>query len=501
MADRYTVVLDAGTSSPRCFLFDHNGAVVASRQGEWRFASTPDDSPLARELDAEAVWSCFCDLIGGCLQDAGAAKGEVSAVTATSQRQGVVFLDVHGSEVYAGPNTDLRAVFEGGAIDQELGGRVYETTGHTPSMLFAPAKLRWFQAQRPEAYDRIAVVLTPADWLVWRLSGVLVSEPTLAGEAGLLDLTTRGWCSDLLREMGLVDNGHVPLHKAGTTVGTVTKKAARQTGVPAGTPVAASGADTQCGLLGLGVTGTGEAGVVAGWSAPLQIVTDTPILSPLGHTWAGCHLSADKWVVESSSGDAGNGYGWLAETLYGRDGDPFRQMDAAAHEVPVGSEGALAFLGASRMDMSAVGLKQGGLFFPVPLTFAGTGRGHLARASLEAIACAIRANLEQAEQVARTTAAPIALGGGMTRTRSFTRILTDVLGRDIDVARAPQVSAVGAYLCASTAIGEFSSLEQAAQSARAMLTTSEPDPVDASEYESHYERWAEMAGRLDRIAL
>jgi autoinducer 2 (AI-2) kinase len=501
LADRYIVVLDAGTTGARCLVFDQSARTVASRSAEWGYLAAAEDSPLAREFDSQAIWSAFCRLIADSLEEAGALPGKVAAIGATGQRQAVVFLDEAGREVYAGPNLDLRAVFEGGAIDQDVGDRVYRTTGHLPSFLFAPAKLRWFQVHHPDAYGRIASVLTLADWLVWRLSGILASEPTLAGEAGLLNIHSRRWCADLLGDMGLPDNSHIPLLNAGTVAGGVQEQASRDTGVPAGTPVVVCGADTQCGLLGMGVSNEGQTGIVAGWSAPLQMVVNRPILAPRMETWAGCYLTPDGWVVESSAGDAGNSYRWLAETLWGNAENAFSEMNALASAVPAGSEGTLVLLGPSRMDMNNLGLRQGGIIFPVPMTFNETSRGHLARAALEAMAYALKANLEQAESVAGAEAAHIALGGGMTQSPTWVRILADVLGREIDVSPTPNVSALGGYLCAGTATGDFASLEEAAESVSGSLETVHPDPGTHAEYVGHYERWLQTGNRLREQSL
>ena len=476
--------------------------MVASRSREWRYLDAEDLSPLAREFDPQPLWADFCRLIRGSLRDAGPSPGDVAVVTATSQRQGVVFLDGEGREVYAGPNLDLRAVFEGGAIDEQMRGRVYETTGHTPSFMLAPAKLRWFQLNRPDAYGRIATVLTLADWLVWRLSGNLVSEPTLAGEAGLLDIRRRQWCTGLLEELGLVlDNGHVPLMNAGSVAGCVSEEASRETGLPQGTPVAVSGADTQCGLLGMGVMRERQVGIVAGWSALLQMLSTRPVLAPSVKTWAGCFLTPDTWVLESTSGDTGNSYRWLVDTIGGSSQDAFSEMDKQADAVPAGSEAVMSFLGPSRMDMSRLGLRTGGFLFPVPMTFSDIGRGHLARAALESIAYAVNANLEQAESVGGGVATDIALGGGMIRTSTWVKVLVDVIGRPIMVSLDPHVSAVGAFLCASTAIGEFGSLEEAAGSISGKLRTVEPDPLLSSEYRDHYRKWVELGKQLEGLSL
>ena len=498
--NRYLLVLDAGTSGARCFVFDDKGQIVGCRARKWDYAVEEDVSSLARAFDPASLGHSLCELISGTLVDAQIPPARVEAVSVTSQRQGVVFLDKTVQEIYAGPNTDLRAVFEGAAIDEEMRDRVYRTTGHLPSFLLAPAKLRWFQLHRPDAYGRIASVVTLADWVVWRLTGALASEPTLAGEAGLLDVHRRDWCTALLDDMGLV-SGSVPLVEAGTMAGAVTAEAYRKTGLPEGTPVAVSGADTQCGLLGMGVTQEHQVGIVAGWSAPLQMVTRRPVLSPNAKTWAGCFLDADRWVLESSAGDVGNSYRWLADTLFGGGEDAFSQMDKLAGAVPVGSEGAVAFLGPSRMDMTDLGMKPGGFLFPVPLTFSDLSRANLVRASLEATAYTIKANLQQIEELAGVQASEIMVGGGMTHTATWVKILTDVIGRELKVSPTPQVTALGAYLCARTALGKFGSLDEAASSVRPGLRSMEPDPLHSAEYQESYERWLHLAGEIQGLSL
>ena len=500
MGNRNVMVLDAGSSGARCFVFDENGEVIGSRTGQWAYLDEEDAPSLARAFDPQALWQGVRQLISGALKDSGVSPGDVAALSITSQRQAVVFLDDAGHEIYAGPNLDLRAVFEGAAIDQQMRDRVYQTTGHLPSFFFTPAKLRWFQHHRPEAHGRIACVLTLAGWIAWRLTGVLASERTLAGEAGLLDIHRRDWCADLLKELGLTINT-VPLVEASEIVGAVNRGASKETGVPEATPVVVAGADTQCGLLGMGMAHEHQVGIVAGWSAPLQMVTGQPVLSPSGKTWAGCFQCPGKWVLESSPGDMGNSYRWLADTLWGSGEDMFQQMDDLAHAAPLGSEGAVALLGLSRMDMASPGMRQGGLLFPVPLTFSEMGRGNLIRASLEASAYAIRANLEQIEELAGTQATDITVGGGMTRTKSFVRILTDVLGREIRVSPTPQVSALGAYLCARTALGDFASLDAAASSLRPRLQVRRPDPRDSAEYQDHYARWVKLSGQMEGLSL
>lgn len=501
MAEGCVLVLDAGTTSGRCLLFDRNGTVVASAARAWTLSAGRDESPYAREFDPVDLWETIRRLIAECVGRAGRSAQDISAVSATSQRQAVVFLDDAGRELYAGPNTDLRALFEGAAIDDEMRARVYRTTGHLPSFLFAPAKLRWFQLHRPEAYGRIASVLTLADWLLWRLTGVLAAEPTLAGEAGLLDINRRDHCSDMLADLGLLSNDHIPLVESGTVVGGVSGGAAQQTGLRTGMPVAAAGADTQCGLLAMDVTAPGQVGIVAGWSCPVQMVTGAPALSDDPRTWAGCHLYRTAWVAESTAGDAGHSYDWLAGTMGKIGPSGLAEMEHLAAGVPIGSDGVAAFLGQSRMDMGNVGLRAGGLVFPVPLTFDEVGQGHLARACLEATAYAIRANLEQIEQIAGLPCLNLAVGGGMSRSETFLRILTNVLDRELRASNEPNVSALGAFRCAMVALGEYADVQEAGKGSVPRTRRLDPDTAESAEYEELFQQWCRMAAGLEDIPL
>ena len=242
------------------------------------------------------------------------------------------------------------------------------------------------------------------------------------------------------------------------------------------------------------------AGIAAGWSATVQILASAPIVSPDMDIWTGLFQRLGLWALESSAGDAGGAYRWLARTMFGGESaSAYAEMDNLASAAPVGSGGAWAHLGARRMDVSSLGMSLGGVMFPVPMTLESPTRAHIARAALEGFAYAIRANLEQAERVAGGAATDIAFGGGMSKSRALRRILPDVLGRRLHVLAdaGSDATALGAALVARTTLGQYESLSQAARTARANRRIMEPNPQTAAEYESEYREWMERQAKLD----
>ncbi|MCH8309718.1 MAG: FGGY-family carbohydrate kinase [Chloroflexi bacterium] len=495
MRARHVLVVDAGTSAIRCHVYDAKAGIVASANSPWVFAQEPDAPELARSFDAGAVWRGVSIAIARC-----AAGREIAAVSVTSQRQALAFLDSKGDEIYIGPNLYLRAVFEGAALDEESGPRIYTQTGHIPTFMLAAGKLRWFQLHQPEAYARIATVLTLADWLTWKLSGELTRERTLAAESGLLNIWSRNSLADLYQHLGL-HYDTVRLVDAGEVIGVTGTEGAAQAGLDSGIPVVTAGADTQAGLVGLGVVRASDVGLIAGWSAPVQMVTSQPTLAPKGETWTGLHIAPDRWVLESTTGDMGNAYRWLKDILLGAGDDGYRKLDALAESVPVGSEGARAYLGPGRMDMSKLGMRQGGMLFPVPMTITDFGREQLVRSTLEGFAFAVRANLEQIERLTDERAKQLSVGGGMALSKTFLRILTDVIGRPIRVNSDPKATARGAALAARIALGDYNDFDEAAESVQSQLDTMQPDPLDAAEYDDLYEEWTATGETLSDLMV
>ncbi len=494
MADGAVVVVDAGTSAARCVVFDEAGRVVGSSAGAWRYDAPADAPALAREFHLPMLWPDLCALVRSSLRKTGPEPSRIDAVAVTGQRQAVVFLDGEGRELYAGPNLDLRAVFEGAQLDAE------NATERRPSMLFAHAKLRWLREHRPEAYARISRVLTLPDWVAWKLTGELAAEPSLAVEAGLLDVHTGGWPPRPFDEASIDPEG-VRLLSAGEFAGAVHAGAARETGLDEGVPVCVAGPDTQCGLLGMGVAGAGEVGIVAGWSAPLQMVTEAPVAASEGDAWTGLFVEAGMGVLECNAGDLGNQQRWLAELLFGDAIEGLEAMNALAAEAPRGANGATALFGHPRMDPASLGMRTGGLLLPAPVTFSEIGRGHVVRAQMESAAFTIRANLERLERAAGVRARAVRLGGGMTRMPVFGEIVAAALGRQTEVSAERNVSALGAYLRATAVLSGRSASDVAATVAPARLAALDPDPLAAAEYEDAYRRWLELAKEMEGWTL
>ena len=500
MSDKYVLALDAGSSGGHSLITDLQGHPVSFTQQEWTYDMPAEVAPLGREFDPKRFWDIICQVIKIAIKKAAITPDEIIAVSAASQRQGVVFLDKDGHELYAGPNIDLRALSEGISIDSEFGNEVCRITGHIPSFLFTPAKLRWFETNHPHIYERIATVLSISDWIIYRLSGERVSEVSNYCDIGLVDIHELR-CSQKLVDMLHLPRGIYPeIVPPGTCIGAVTPTTAEQTGLTSGTPVVIGGADTQCGLLGMGVKDEGQVGIVAGWSAPVQMVTTKPIIDSEGRLWAGCHVIPGRWVLESNAGESGGAYRWLKELIFGESNtDKYALMDGLAQEAPLGAGEVLAFVGPRATDMSCLRPCLGGFIFPVTPSVANIERKHLIRAALENLCFAFKANCAQLEDVSQLRVKDVSIGGGLAQSRCLVQILSDSLDMPVASFEMSQVSSLGTAMCAAVGSGIYDDLEQAIEAMRPISRIVEPDLQRAQEYTHYYGRWISTAKWLEDL--
>jgi sugar (pentulose or hexulose) kinase len=491
MSPSYLLALDAGTSGLRCLIFNPRGKLVSSQRQDYPCSCPAEAPPLAREFQAQELWQMTCRTIGLALTSAGIDAADIAGVSATSQREGSAFLDQAGCELYVGPNIDLRAVTVGLMLDNLSGPWIHGVTGHLPSLMFVPARLKWFEKNRPELFGRISLVLSLSGWLLYRLCGVKALEPSEAVEIGLADVAKRQLSPELANRLKLPSGMFPPLLPAGRRLGTVTAEAAAATGLEEGTPVVQGGPDAQCALLALGVLETGQVGVASGWSAPVQMVTDRPIFDVQRRIWSGCHVLADRWVLESNSGESGRALEWLRENVFAA--ASYAEIEREALGVPAGSEGVVAYLGPEAMDMGNLGLRWGGFFLPLPFSASAVARPQLARAAMENIAFAIKLNLLQLESVSGLAPVDFKLGGGLAGSACLRQILPSLLNREVGFARVSETSGLGAAILAAAGCGMYP-LEEARLRMQTPFQSVQPDSLLCCEYQEHFQRW-QKAGR------
>jgi xylulokinase len=289
------VTLDIGGSAAKASAYD------AVRDVTLASAADPYPEPPAPGMfDPDAWWQAALTALRT-VRELTTGQGDYLGITVSAIRIPFVLLNASGEAAMPGLlNKDRRAA---GHIP-ELKDALYRTTGHWPAAEFGLPKLLWARANHPAAWRATRHVLQLHDWFIYRLSGVLASEPSSAAMSQMLDVDGT-WATGLLAGLGIPEDLLPALRQAGETAGGLTKDAAQATGFRPGTPVHIGGGDTHMSALSAGAT-PGIPVVVAGTTAPAVLTTASPprrgALFPL---LISKHVTKGEWALETNAGPTG----------------------------------------------------------------------------------------------------------------------------------------------------------------------------------------------------
>ncbi|MCB1690401.1 MAG: class II aldolase/adducin family protein [Halioglobus sp.] len=469
MEEPWLLGIDLGGSGARCVLVNRSSGAFVTASGHWEFAVAPGTFGTGYDIDLELVWDVVGQVCRDVLQAAEIDPAFVTGIAVSAMRFSTVVLDADGEKLLAVDNRDARAVGEYFEIAEKMGPELLQETGSWPLPLHASARLQWLRNQQPDAFNRVHTVFGLGEWLNYRLSGVRAIDATQASATGLFHLSNREWCWRLIDELGLPRDIFPPLTDSGRALGALSDRAAAHLGLQTGTTIAMGGADTQCSLLGGGVIAPGDVAVVAGTTAPVQVVLAQPAWDTTGKSLGTYHIVPDRWVLESNGGGMGYSISLMARMLFPDAPEPELRLLAEAAQSEPGAAGMLSTMGAEVMDMRAPSMPMGHL----TLSHMACGgdaepRRHLARALAEGCACGVRANLEQLDTLLalhslQSNTDSITLCGGLSRSDVFGQLLANITDREVLVPQSHQGSALGAAICAGVASGDFASFAGACE--------------------------------------
>jgi len=499
---RYVVALDFGHGGAKVLFFDLETGHRFSLYQKWGYF-TPENDEYRKEFHPSEFFNIFCQLVSDGLRKQKIKPHDVVGISIACMRHSYVFLDGKGMEIYAGPNTDVRGVFYQDVVES-VPLDLYQLTGQGPPLMFMPARLLWFKNERPDVFKKIKYAVTTGDWLLYRLSGVFATEPSLASTTLLFDLEKKQWIPEIMEALDMNDVNLPEVHQAGERIGELTREASKQMGLPEETPVAVGGSDTQLGILASGAIADGDLGVVAGTSIPVMMVLSKPVIDQKRRIWTSFHVTPGKWVLEGNGQMGGLIYDWLKnnvqEMAMKNDQETYAYMESVARKIPAGSDGVLASLGSEIFDINTISIVRPGMFRfqqPVhPMNTTPATFGHFIRAALENVAFAVKGNIEQIEEITNKKTSTLRVTGGMSKNSLWAEILAQVTGKNVKVTSIEEGTAMGSAMCAAVGAGAYKTLEEAAKDIVHLQREITPDDENMKVYERCYETWREWYMKL-----
>ncbi len=402
-------------------------------------------APGVVEQNAAQWWTLTQEAIRRAVWDAGLDGGTVQALSVSSQGISFVPVDKKGCPLGNTINwLDTRATAEAETILRRYSeADLFNLTGKRANAAYVLPKLLWLRNHQRDLYRRTHKFLTAHDYLLYKFSGQLVTDHTMASGTLLHDVTGMGWSAELVEAFDIAGEQLPEIVKSGTSLGAIRPEVAKALGLNERAIVAVGGQDQKCAALGAQIR-PGVATVSLGTASAISCLVDHPLLDPERRIPLFPFVVPDTWDLEGVVGTAGGALRWMRETLFRN--TAYKTLDEMAADSFPGSNGVYFYphlSGAGSPHWRADVL---GAFFGLTLA---AGPGDVVRSVLEGVTFQIRANLEVLESLGITIEKLILFGGG-AQSSLWSQIISDVTGRPVEVMESVDVATWGACILAGT---------------------------------------------------
>lgn len=497
---QYLLGIDIGTSACKIAIFDGDGRVIASGNGDY-----PVYYPQAgwAEQNPEEWWSAVCRAVRETLEKGKVNPGEIAGIGIDGQSWSAIPMDKNGEVLTNTPIwMDTRAADICEEVGREVGeDRIFDVCGNPFKPSYTTPKILWYKKYLPDVYKKTYKVLQSNSFIAYKLTGEYTQELSQGYGLHCFDMRRGTWDMDMCRELG-IEPGMLPdIFPCHQVVGKVTAKAAAECGLMEGTPVTAGALDAACGTLGAGVVHPGETQEQGGQAGGMSICMDTYkadkrlILS--------YHAVPGQWILQGGTVGGGGVMRWMEkefadyERIKGAElgKSSLELFNEIAAKVSPGSDGVvfLPYMSGERSPIWDPYAK--GVFYG--LDFSKT-KGHFVRAAMEGVALSLRHNLDVAEQ-AGATASELRAMGGSANSLLWTQIKADVTGKKIIVPSSDTATTLGAVILTGVGIGMYNSFEEAVERTVEIKRTHEPNPEMKPVYDKNYETYIQLYEQLKSV--
>lgn len=475
--------IDCGSSAVKAAVYDSSGVQVAGTS-----VHLPHQSPRPRwvERDVDSLWSRTASAIATVLERVDATK--IVAVGVTGHGDGVYLVDEQGLAVRKGIlSLDSRAheVIRDWSVTGVL-ERALSLTGQVPFAAAPAPVLKWLLAEEPMVLSASRWALACKDVVKLRLTGQVAADPTEASTS-FCDVRTQQYSAEALELFGLAGQAHLlaPVVGSCDVIGPVNDAASRVTGLPVGTPVVSGLHDVDACALGSGGAVAGTVSVVAGTYSINQIVARAP---QVDERWCTRNfVRPGEWMHMAVSPTSATNFDWLVRKVCADvvgaaqppGTDPYTSLIAQASDLPPDVQLPL-FL--PFLYGSPLGAGPSGAFLGLR---GWHERPHLAAAVLEGVVHSHRWHVSDLASVFEV--GEVRLTGGASQSDLWTQMFADGLELPVVRTREAEAGSLGAAMVAGVGVGQYSTLEQAVDSAVVLADVKQPDDDRVRHSRERYE--------------
>lgn len=462
---KYILAFDLGTGGNKSSLYTVDGECISAS-----FEGYGTLYPRAgwHEQCPEDWWQAVVASTRQLLAESGIDKSEIICCGISGHSLGVVPLDPKGALLR--DQTPIWSDSRASSQAVEFFNRVpeadwYRITGNGfPAPLYSVFKIMWYRDHEPAMLARVHKIVGTKDYINYKLTGYIGTDYSYASGSGVYDLLGWRYNDQLIAASGLPAEIFPEIVPSTQVIGTLTRQAADELGLPASVRVVSGGVDNSCMALGARNTQDGRVYNAQGSSSWIAVTAARPLIDIHIRPYVFTHVLPGLFTSAVSTFAAGTSFRWIRDQIC-RDlkerastehRDVYDLMTEEAGASPIGANGLLFnpnMAGGTSMSPS-VNIR--GAFLGLDMIHT---RQDMIRAAMEGIAFELRMALDAMRHMQSIENEMVVVGGG-SRSALWRQIYADVYNtRIVKTNIDQQAAALGAAACAAVGAGVWDSLE------------------------------------------
>jgi len=455
--EKRIIAIDVGTQSVRAAVATPEGRVVKIVQLQQGVRSSHNGWA---EQNPYHWWELVCQATKQVLSETGVSPASIAAVSVCGQMHAPVGIDKYGTVTneWAQLWCDKRSMEQCERLYRDFDAAdLAAITANPINSAWTAMKVLWVKEHQREIYKKSQYFLVPKDFINFKLTGVVATDPSEASGTFLWDARQNDYATELADKFDLDISRFAPVFASDEVIGTLTNEAATKTGLAIDTLVVAGGGDFPVSLLGMGIVDEGICSDLTGSSNLISIYAEKPLIHPAIQNL--CSV-VGGWIPFTILDCGGLSMKWCKHLINSAREDEisYEKLIAMAEQIPPGSEGLLFFpymLGERRWENT----RARGSYVGITLNHTA---GHFIRAVMEGVALAMAMNINLFHSLGVKIGRLYSVGGG-TKNLLWNQIKADVLQRPIYLSREPEAGLCGAALLGASGAGLIGNLRETAR--------------------------------------
>lgn len=497
---QYLLGLDNGGTYIKAVIFDLEGRTIATAYRQVELL-TPGVGKTERDMNE--LWEANCTVIKRSIDQAKISAKNILGVSLSGHGKGLYLWGKDDKPAYQGiVSTDTRAFMYPERWNNDgTADKIFPKTGQRVLACQPVSLISWLKDNEPDVMENTRWIFGVKDYIRFRLTGEANGEITDLSGSNLVNIQTKSYDRQLLKDFGLEDifDKLPPLKYSTEVSGYITKETSKITGLVPGTPVAAGMFDIDACAIAMDITDENYLCVIAGTWSINEYIAKKPVLNKTV-LMNSLYCLPKYYLVEESSPTSAANNEWFINKFMTEEKRQAEEEGKSIYEI------------VNRMVESVKPDEQQIVFLPYifgsnynPLAkacFVGLDSHHtkpqIARAVFEGIAFCHMIHLEKL-LMNRTKPKAIRLAGGAANSKVWVQIFADVFNIPIEIIDTKELGALGCAMAAGVAAGVYADLKESAKKLVKVKERIEPIQENVKIYRSKFELYKETTETLDHI--